>query len=557
MTLATVGAVAAGLLPHASATPAASQDNVRLIKNVPGSTGGHAVVEGNRLYVGAYGLGMRIFDVSTPSNPTEIGRYFPGPQGTSDPGARADAVPDAAVFDGRHIATLNGTSRTASTTQTEFLDVTDAANPKLLWRFTGANDGEAHNGDIVDSRRIWLPSGGSGNNGLRIYDLSPVLANPPAAPANLMRANPTTLWRDSPYRGNRSVGPAFSHTHDIEIYSDYRVLLPQAQWTDQDGDGIADPTYALRDIALLADALQDSVFVIDITNPRAPVVLNRWIHPSAVGHDPIDYLHEAQFLQGDPHVMIVTDEDFNGLCGPGDIVIVRVSEDLTQAEELSEFSLGTDNTRALCSAHVFSSNGPYVFMGAYDAGLQVIDLSDPAKPKRAGHFTAEGADSWGALYHQGVVYVGDLGGRGLDVFEFIPNPAAEGLIKVNNPSVTQVPGITETALEQTCDPNTPANGMDGLIVPIPPELRDGTHLMRSVGNGDAPYNLNVYWYDAECTFIGGVSHNTENPDEYGHIPEGGAFGVIDLVTGPAMHVYAQFDPAGPGLPPPFPVVAGR
>jgi hypothetical protein len=541
-TLVTVGAVAVGLLPHAQATPAASQDNVRLVKNVPGSTGGHAVVEGNRLYVGAYGLGMRIFDVTDPANPVEIGKYIPGPQSASDPGVRADAVPDAAVFDGRHIAILNGTSRAPSTQQTEFLDTTDPANPKLLWRFTGGNDGESHNGDIVDSRRIWLPSGGSGNNGLRIYDLNPVLQNPPAAPTNLMRANPATLWRDSPYRGNRSVGPAFSHTHDIEIYADYRVLLPQAQWTDQDGDGIADPTYGLRDIALLADALQDSVFVIDITNPRAPVVLNRWIHPQGVGHDPIDYLHEAQFLQGDPHVMIVTDEDFNGLCGPGDIVIVRVSEDLSQAEEVSEFSLGTDNTRALCSAHVFSSNGPYVFMGAYDAGLQVIDLSDPAKPKRAGHFTAEGADSWGALYHKGFIYVGDLGARGLDVFEFIPNPAAEGLIKVNNPAVTQVAGVTETALDQTCDPNTPANGVDGLIVPIPADKRDGTHMMRSVGNGDAPYDLNVYWYDAACEFMGGVSHNSTNPDEFGAIPEGGAYGVIDLVTGPSMYVYAQIDP---------------
>jgi hypothetical protein len=44
------------------------------------------------------------------------------------------------VFGRRHIAVLNGTRRTsthsaARTDRTEFLDVTDAANPRLLWTF--------------------------------------------------------------------------------------------------------------------------------------------------------------------------------------------------------------------------------------------------------------------------------------------------------------------------------------------------------------------------------------------------------------------------------------
>ncbi len=129
------------------------------------------MVEGDRLYVGAYGRGMRIFDIRERERPRLIGQYMPG--------VRADAVPDAAVFGGRHIATLNGTRRVTSTElrtdKTEFLDVTDAADPKLLWTFVGPADGEAHNGDIVDERRLWLASGGLGVNGLRIYDLNPLL----------------------------------------------------------------------------------------------------------------------------------------------------------------------------------------------------------------------------------------------------------------------------------------------------------------------------------------------------------------------------------------------
>jgi subtilase family serine protease len=47
----------------------------------------------------------------------------------------------------------------------------------------------------------------------------------------------------------------------------------------------------------------------------------------------------------------------------------------------------------------------------------VVDYSDPSEPRQVGHFIAEGATSWGALYHRGYVYVGDMS-RGLDVFRF-------------------------------------------------------------------------------------------------------------------------------------------
>ena len=188
----------AGLIPGAQATPVAPQMNVRHIRTVPGATGGHSVVEGNRLYVGAYGTGMTIFDITAPENPVKVGEWRPGFQTAGDPGLRADAVPDAAIFDGRHIAALNGTGRAAGSQQTEFLDVTNPASPVLLHRFTGGTDGEAHNGDIVDSRRLWLPSGSGGNGFVRIYDMNPLLQTPPAAPAKIFSGNIQTMWVNSP-----------------------------------------------------------------------------------------------------------------------------------------------------------------------------------------------------------------------------------------------------------------------------------------------------------------------------------------------------------------------
>lgn len=384
-------------------------DNVKHVAGDNTSTGGHVVRQGNRLYVGAYGLGMRIFDISEADRPRLIGSYMPG--------VRADAVPDAAVFDGRHIATLNGTRRVTSTDlrtdKTEFLDVTDPAKPRVLWTFVGAADGEAHNGDIADARRWWVASGGSGVNGLRIYDLNPLLGATPAAPANLFRGDPRVLWEASPHRQGRPVGPAFTHTHDVEIYLDRPVRQPS---------GLLAP----RDILLLAeggDYLNDngntgSTFVIDITNPRAPVVLNRWLHERGDGHHPIRYHHEVQFLDGDPTVMLVTDEDMhNGCGGAGGITTLRVSEDLTRVErELSEWFVPAGTPAPVCSVHVFSSAGSLVFLGSYNAGLQVVDYSDPANPVQAGYYINPGTTAWGALVSGDLIYVGDMS-RGLDVYE--------------------------------------------------------------------------------------------------------------------------------------------
>jgi hypothetical protein len=372
-------------------------------------SGGHVVVEGNRLYVGAYGVGLRIFDISNREQPRLIGSYLPG--------GRADAPPDAAVFDGRHIAVLNGTRRLtatdARTDRTEFLDVTDAAHPRVLWTFVGPEDGESHNGDIADARRIWIPSGGSTGQGLRIYDLNPLLGATPTAPANLFRGNPGHLWASSPYRGDRPVGPAFTHTHDVEIYLDRPVRQP-------------DGSYAPRDILLLAEGGNyadlngdtGSVFVIDITDPKTPVVLNRWLHERGPDHHPIRYHHEVQFLDGDPSLMLVTDEDLHNGCGrAGGITTLRVSEDLTRVtEELSEWFIPVTTPAPVCSVHVFSSEGSLVFLGSYNAGLQVVDYSDPRAPQQAAYYIAPGTTAWGALYHDGYIYVGDMA-RGLDVYE--------------------------------------------------------------------------------------------------------------------------------------------
>ena len=547
--------ILAGVVPTfsaAQAAPALVAEEVRHITTVPGSTGGHAVIQGNRMYVGAYGTGMRLFDITNPYNPTVLGEWKPGYQSPADPGLRADAVPDAAVFDGRHIVTQNGTGRAAGTQQTEFLDWTEPKNPKLLWRFNDATNGESHNGDIVDSRRWWLPSGGG--NGLRIFDLNPLLQTPPAAPKRLSMNNPVNLWRDSPYRQGRPVGGAFSHIHDLEVYTDREVLLPQSQWVDQDGDGVADKTYAKRDIALLAEGgnyvngnNSGSLFVIDITDPAKPVALLRYqrgtTQPAPSGSKAVRYVHEAQFLAGQPDIVITSDEDLHNGCDAGGATIHRVSEDLTQITELSQWFIGTGTPAAgICSTHVMSSKDNYVFIGSYAGGLQVVDLTNPAQPRRAGRYIAAGANSWGALVHPDVpgylTYVGDFGARGLDVFEFMAKPAAQGTV-VSDPATTSRSGVNETLCENG---QRSAPTVDALQVNIPATARSGESTLRAVGSGMQPYDLNVYFYNESCAFMSGVSLVGADRDIQGLIPEGAHYAFIPNVLGAPTYVYAQILP---------------
>jgi hypothetical protein len=426
-------ALVAGAVPVVLSAQAAPvglvAQNVNHVATVPGGTGGHSIIEGDRLYVGAYGYGMRLFDIKDPRNPKVLGQFVPGPQPgqpDQDVGVRADAVPDAAVLKDsagkdRHIVTLNGTGRTPGAQQTEFLDWTDPANPKLLHRFTNVEDGESHNGDIVDARKWWIPSG---RTSFRIYDLSPLLDPSGAkAPENLFRKNIGEMWKESPHNPDPSAAPGGTTSiHDIEIYVDRPVL--------RDGEMVK------RDIALVAeggDYLQGNntgnLYIVDITDPREPEVLLRHKRTAADGK-PQRYVHEAQFLQGQPDVLITTDEDLHNGCDNGGIAVFRVSPDLKSIVELSEWYIGTGTPAAVCSVHVMSTKGNYAFFGSYNAGLQVVDLTDPKKPVRAGQFIAPGANSWGALVHPTqpgfLTYVGDFGGRGLDVLEFTP-PKAGGL----------------------------------------------------------------------------------------------------------------------------------
>ncbi|MQA98741.1 MAG: hypothetical protein GEU78_00365 [Actinobacteria bacterium] len=540
------------LLPASMAAGDPTAKNVEHVANIPGNTGGHVVTQDDRLYMGNYGTGFTIYDNSNPAAPVKIGQWMPGPKDAADPGARADAVPDvwAVDVDGtrRHIVAFGGTSRHSSTIRTEFVDATDPSNLKLLWTFTGSSDGESHNSDVLDARGLWIPSGGSPNGGLRIFDLRPLLQDPPAAPINIMRTNPNVLWNNSPHR----TGPPddnYSHTHDVEAYLDYQILLPEDQWVDQDEDGIADPTREERDILLMVEGgnyLDDngdtgSMYIVDITDPTQPVVLNWWKNnPAVTGLSAIRYYHEVQFVKGLDNVIVVTDEDLHNGCGAGGMVVLQAQADLSKPlEPKSQWfnaSDGDPHLAPVCSMHVMSSKDGYLYDGSYNAGLQVIDLRDPAAPKEAGRFAFPGQNSWGALAHGDYVYTGDFGARGLDVFKFTPPADATGLVNPN-PATLVAGGVNESTCEAGDVPT-----VDGLRIAIPDAFADGSHKLEAIApSGAADTELDIWFYGPDCAWIEDDRTDT-GAREIKIIPAGAGFSYVVMPSGaPRTRVDAYLD----------------
>jgi hypothetical protein len=77
------------------------------------------------------------------------------------------------------------------------------------------------------------------------------------------------------------------------------------------------------------------------------------------------------------------------------------------------------------SSHYFSSRGDGLTANAfYEQGVRFLDSSDPSDIRQVGFFLGDGANTWAAYWHKGVVFVADFG-RGIDVLEFTGGPASK------------------------------------------------------------------------------------------------------------------------------------
>jgi hypothetical protein len=192
---------------------------------------------------------------------------------------------------------------------------------------------------------------------------------------------------------------------------------------------------------LLYSASVASHDVVDVTNPAAPVVLQK-VRDNQVT---ISHQLEPNFKRD---LLIATDEygggATSGACGKsptadptyllggqatgaqglGGVHFYTAAEDgtfaLNGADKKGVFNIPLHAPETSgCTAHVFWQ-APFenrMTIAWYSQGVRIVDFNDPAQPKEIGWFIPTGSSAWGAKPHKGHVYVSDMS-RGLDVYEF-------------------------------------------------------------------------------------------------------------------------------------------
>lgn len=109
-----------------------------------------------------------------------------------------------------------------------------------------------------------------------------------------------------------------------------------------------------------------------------------------------------------------------------------------------------------------------------------------------------------------------------------------GTIAVGNPTTGTAPtGITAAAFTSACAvPPAPAQGADGWVTQLPESFGDGAHRVAVTGDSAAPYDLDLYFFDAACALVG--SSATAAANESATLPSGTRYVLSQLWLGAAV-----------------------
>ena len=111
--------------------------------------------------------------------------------------------------------------------------------------------------------------------------------------------------------------------------------------------------------------------------------------------------------------------------------------------------------------------------------------------------------------------------------------AAEGDIVGSAPASDQFPGVTENEFAETCNGDPTAQGTDAWVVEFPEGfVADGLNATVT-GDSAGPYNLDMAFYDAECSYISQLA--TDDADETGPVAPESHFIVVSQRLGADTH----------------------
>jgi hypothetical protein len=370
-------------------------ENMQLVANVPmvgdeeSPAASDIELAGNYAYVGSYGEGMVVVDITDPSHPARAGK-FDCPGGQND----IQLSPDAHYA----VMAIDTKSNTCHPNQegSVVLDISDPAHPTEI-AFIPIAVG-SHN-DTLDWPYLYVDNYPTSYHKLEVFDLST-----PSAPRKV---------------GQYDFGTSTDGIHDS--YVDHRP------------DG--------RD--LLYAASIGHTDVLDVTRPSDPKLLLRFADPA------ISISHQAE-PNFDRSLLLVTDEFLGGNYGPPACGGTKAPVPTPTLPEVGHpndigalhfFALNPDGSvkgngpdgkvatyniptqpndpQRGCTIHVFwqAPNENRLVTAWYGRGSRVVDFKDPKAATQLGYFIPTNADTWAAKPHNGYIFTGDIV-RGMDVLKY-------------------------------------------------------------------------------------------------------------------------------------------
>ena len=404
-------------VPHR--TYGADAANVRLVghSDLQGRDALQVVLKGSYAYVGHHRgreknpmsgalewNGTTVLDVSNPKQPRII-KHIPGYEGAE---SRAVQVVEK-YFDGRDYLLRNQES--SHFTGFEVWDITVRSSPRLVSRIEGLN--AAHKGWWdAETGYAYLSGVWPGWKGqhLMIYDLK----------------NPYT--------------PKF-----VSKWG----LPGQAPGGQGSGVSLHHPVIS-GDRAYLSYLRGGDVVILDIANKAQPKMIAHidYLPPSSRSHTTVPFppLRGAGFSRGEGHpgqVLVASEEALTYGCHEArPQIYILDATDEKEPRLIATFKVPDGDfcgRGGRFGPHQFAETkdgeiigGSLLYVAYFNAGLRIVDISDPFKPREVGHYIPtprrkgrEGRESKNVIQtndvdldSRGLIYITDRAGAGLHILEF-------------------------------------------------------------------------------------------------------------------------------------------
>ena len=336
-------------------------------------------MHGNYAYVGGMStgynttanIGVRIVDVSDPTNPQLVGRIPLRDRGTRDDHSHGDAVAThiaSGAFQGDVAIVLYGVPDDNRNPQPYGLwDVTDPSNPTFLSVLNLGNSSHAIE---------------AGSLGDKPYDATAVAGNYVYAIYNKSQTN----------GGNPFARTGFDDHLAVVDISDPGNPVVVGDWQDDPGAWLAG--VSLNESATRAyvtgftgstERSPDGgwvgngyLFVLDIQNPSQPTELGRYVFP--VSNADVSIARPTS----DDALVVLADHSWDGgKCG---ILHILDTSNPAEISEISSFALPASRGNCSTIATDVAIRGNLVFSTWLRGGVRAIDISDPANPVEVGSF---------------------------------------------------------------------------------------------------------------------------------------------------------------------------